>query len=139
MAARAQTERVGTFDRQSIVIAFYRSPMYATMIKERIAAHDSAKKSGDSARVRELERWGSGQQELAHQQLAGHAPLTNILEVLRPALDSIKKAGQLRDVVAAPVKDTRTAVVDVTPQLLDWLKADAKTRDIIAHMPPDMR
>jgi hypothetical protein len=92
-----------------------------------------------TARACGSSRWGSAQQELAHQQLAGDAPLTNILDVLRLVFDSLKKAGQLSEVVAAPVKDTRTVVVDLTPQLLDWLKADAKTRDIIAHKPPGVR
>jgi hypothetical protein len=135
VAARTQTDRVGTFDRKSIVIAFYRSPMYAVTLRKRIAARDSAKRIGDSARVRELETWGARQQETAHEQLAGNAPIANILDALRPAFDSITKAARLRTIVAAPFTNARTDVVDVTPALLDWLEADAKTRDIIAQMP----
>lgn len=135
VAARAQTDRVGTFDRKSIVIAFYRSPMYAVTLRERIAARDSAKRIGDSARVRELETWGARQQETAHEQLAGDAPIANILDALRPAFDSITKAARLRTIVAAPFKDGRADVVDITPALLDWLQADAKTRDIISQIP----
>jgi hypothetical protein len=134
-AAQAQTDRVGTFDKQSIVIAFYRSPMWAATMKEHVAARDSAKRSGDTTRVRELEAWGAGHQELAHQQLAGNAPLTNIVDALQPALDSIRQVEHLRAIVPAPVADARVAVIDVTPQLLDWLKADAKTREIIGQMP----
>ena len=135
VAARTQTDRVGTFDRKSIVIAFYRSPMYAATLRAHIAAHDSAKHVGDSARVRELETWGVRQQETAHEQLAGDAPIANILDALRPAFDSITKASRLRTIVAAPFKDARADVVDITPALLDWLQADAKTRDIISQMP----
>ena len=135
----AQTDRVGTFDRQSIVIAFYRSPMYAVTLKERIAARDSAKRSGDEARVKELEAWGKAQQDVAHEQLAGDAPLTNILDALRPAFDSITKSARLRTIVAAPLKQTGVEVVDITPALLDWLKADAKTREIISQMPHGRR
>jgi len=134
-AAHAQVERIGTYKPQSIVIAFYRSPMWAVTLKERIAARDSAKRSGDTARVRELEAWGAGHQELAHHQLMGDAPLTNILDALRPALDSITKAERLRAIVPAPSKEKNAELVDVTPALLDWLKADAKTREIIAQMP----
>ena len=134
--ARGQTDRVGSFDRQSIVIAFYRSPVWAATVRRQIAARDSAKRAGDTARVRELEAWGAGHQELAHQQLLGAAPLTNILDALRPALDSVARMSNLRRVGEAPVTDPQVTVVDVTPQLLDWLKADAKTREIIAQMPP---
>jgi len=137
VTSHAQTERVGTFKPQSVVIAFYRSPMWAATLKERIAARDSAKRAGDTAKVRELEAWGAAHQELAHQQLEGSAPLTNILDVLRPAFDSITKAEHLRAIVPRPSPDAGGAAVDVTPALLDWLKADAKTRDIIAQMPPN--
>ena len=138
-AARTQTDRIGTFDRKSIVIAFYRSPMYAVTLREHIAVRDSAKRIGDSARVRELEAWGARQQETAHEQLAGDAPIANILDALRPAFDSITKAARLRTIVAAPFKDARADVVDITPALLDWLQADAKTRDIISHLPRSPR
>ena len=139
VAARTQTDRVGTFDRKSIVIAFYRSPMYAVTLREHIAARDSAKRIGDSARVRELETWGARQQETAHEQLAGDAPIANILDALRPAFDSITRAARLRTIIAAPFKDTPADVVDITPALLDWLQADAKTRDIISHLPRSPR
>lgn len=133
-AASPQGERIGTFDRQSIVIAYYRSPQSAVTMKQQIAARDSARRSGDTARVRQLEQWGASHQELAHQQLSGDAPLTNILEALRPALDSIEKAMNLRAIVPAPEANGRPAV-DVTPQLLDWLKADERTREILRHKP----
>lgn len=139
VAAHAQTERLGTYKPQSIVVAFYRSPIWAATLKERIAARDSAKQSGNTARVRELEAWGADHQEIAHQQLAGSAPLTNILDALKPALDSIAKAERLRAIIPAPAKQTSAELVDITPALLDWLKADAKTREIIAQMPPPGR
>ena len=136
IAAAAQPDRIGTFDKQSIVIAFYRSPMWADTLKERIAARDSAKRAGDTVRVRQLEEWGASHQELAHRQLAGTADLTNIVDALRPALDSLISAERLKAIVPAPVTDVHMVVVDVTPKLLDWLKADAKTREIIASRPP---
>ena len=134
--ARPQAERVGTFDRRSIVIAFYRSPQWAVTMRRQVAARDSAKQAGDTARVRELEQWGAGHQELAHQQLHSDAPLTNILDALRPAFDSIEKAMNLRAIVAGPGAKGRVESVDVTLLLLDWLKADDKTREIVRQMPP---
>jgi hypothetical protein len=136
-AARAQSERLGTFDRRSIVLAFYRSPQFAAVMKQKTAARDSAKRVGDTARVRELEHWGASQQELAHQQLYGGAPVTNILEMLKPTLDSIGKAMKLQAIVAAPAPTSRSEIVDVTPQILDWLKADAKTRELVRQLPSE--
>ena len=136
MSAHAQDERIGSFDRRSIVVAFYRSPQFAEMLKRQIAARDSAKRVGDTARVRELERWGAAHQELAHQQLYGDAALTNILEALKPALDSIGRQMKLSSIIPAPAPKAHAQVVDVTPQLLDWLKADDKTREIVRQLPP---
>lgn len=136
--ARSQTQSVGTFDRRSIVVAFYRSPQWATTMQRQIAGRDSAKRSGDTARVRELEHWGASHQELAHQQLFGDAPLTNILDALKPAFDSIGKALNLHSIAPAPAAAPKSGVetIDITPQLLDWLKADEKTREIVRQLPP---
>jgi hypothetical protein len=135
-SVHAQADRIGTFDRRSVVVAFYRSPQSAEVLKRQIAARDSAKRVGDTARVRELERWGAAHQELAHQQLYGDAALTNILDALKPALDSIGKQMKLSSIIPAPAPKGRAEVVDVTPQLLDWLKADDKTREIVRQLPP---
>jgi hypothetical protein len=129
--AVAQSDRVGTFDPQSIVIAFYRSPQYAAVLREHIAARDSAKRAGDTTRVRELEAWGAAQQDTAHQQLAGVARLTNIVEALRPAFAAIQRSANVREIVAAPAAKPGVTTVDVTPQLLDWLQADARTRALL--------
>jgi hypothetical protein len=136
VTTNAQTERVGTFKRQSIVIAFYRSPMYAVTLRQHIAARDSAKRAGDTAKVRALEAWGAAQQDTAHHQLEGSAPITNILDALKPVFDSLTKTMNLRAVVPATTATSGSTTVDVTPVLLDWLGADVKTREIIAAMPP---
>jgi hypothetical protein len=134
-SAWPQAERIGSFDRQSIVIAYYRSPQFAAMMKERTAARDNAKKAGDTARVRELEQWGASAQEVAHKQLYGDEPLTNILDALEPALDSIRIALKVRTIVAASAAPAGRQVIDVTPQLLDFLKADEKTRGMLHYKP----
>lgn len=135
-AISAQTARVGTFDRPSIVIAYYRSPMWAEVLNTKIAERDAAKKANDAAKVAELEAWGQAHQDLAHRQLWGNAPITNILEALKPAFAEVaRKAGVEKIVTERTPADSGVEIVDVTPLLLDWLKADAKTREIIDHKP----
>lgn len=133
-AAVAQPAQMGTFNRKAIVISFYRSPLWAATLKEKHAALEEAKRSHDAAKVRDLEAWGESQQELAHQQLEGKAPITNILEALKPAFLEIEESEHLSEIAPAPYRNSNFQTVDVTDRLLDWLKADAETRRIIGEI-----
>lgn len=130
----AQTARVGDFDRQVIALAYYRSPLWAAELKQHREELAEAKRVNDTEKIRSLNQWGGEAQELAHQQVFGNAPIPNILEALKPALAAIEKEQNLSDVV--PVEDPGKSadMVDVTPQLLDWLKADAQTRALIVDL-----
>jgi hypothetical protein len=128
----SQTVRVGTFDKPSVVVAYYRSPLWADMLKSQRAALQAAKQANDSQKVKELQEWGGKSQELAHQQLAGKAPITNILEALSPAFPDIARQAQVEKIVAEPDKSAQT--VDVTDLILDYLKADEATRKIVAGL-----
>ena len=126
--APAQTVRVGTFHKASIVVAFYRSPLWAETLKAEMAEMAA----NDTKKVQELDAWGNAQQETAHQQLAGEAPITNILEALAPAWPEIAKKARVSMIVAdLPYADSSVQSIDVTEMLLDWLKADERTRTIV--------
>ena len=129
----AQATAVGTFDRQAIVVAYYRSPQWAAMLEQKQAQLRLAKQSNDSDLVRELSAWGEQSQELAHKQLTGEAPISNVLDALRPAFQEIQRSMGLRDIVLCP--DAKAQTVDLTAQLLDWLKADENTRKLIRQLP----
>ena len=130
--APAQTVRVGTFHKPSIVVAFYRSPLWAVTLKAKTAEMALAKAANDTKKVQELDAWGNAQQETAHQQLAGQAPIANILEALAPAFPEIAKKARVTMIVAdLPYADSSVQPVDVTEMLLDWLKADERTRTIV--------
>jgi len=130
--APAQTVRVGTFHKASIVVAFYRSPLWAESLKAKMAEMAVAKAANDTKKVQELDAWGNAHQETAHQQLAGEAPITNILEALAPGLPEIAKKARVAMIVAdLPYADSSVETVDVTDMLLDWLKADERTRTIV--------
>jgi hypothetical protein len=79
--APAQTVRVGTFHKASLVVAFYRSPLWAA---------------------------------------------------LAPAWPEIAKKARVAMIVAdLPYADSSVQSIDVTEMLLDWLKADERTRTIV--------
>src|ERR1039458_10652571 len=82
----AQTIRVGTFHKPSVVVAFYRSPLWADALKAKQTELAAARKANDAPKVQELEGWGNARQQLAQRQLAGEAPIDNILEALAPQL-----------------------------------------------------
>ena len=130
--APAQTVRVGTFHKASIVVAFYRSPLWAETLKAKMVEMAAAKAANDTKKVQELDAWGNADQETAHQQLAGEAPITNILEALAPGFPEIAKKARVTMIVAdLPYADRSVEKVDVTEMLLDWLKADERTRTIV--------
>jgi len=139
----AQTTKVGTFDRPSIVLAFYRSPMWSAVVQEKKTEMQQAKAANDQKKVDELNKWGGDSQELAHRQLAGEAPIDNILEMMRPMLATVEARAKVTNVVPeVPGADKTAATVDVTDLLLDQLQADAQTRQMVEQLrktKPDLR
>jgi DNA-binding winged helix-turn-helix (wHTH) protein/TolB-like protein len=133
--AHAQTIKAGTFHEPSVVVAFYRSPRWADVLKVKQAELAAAKKAGETQKVQELQGWGDAQQELAHRQLAGEAPITNILEALAPQLPELaRKAGVALIAPSLPYADRTVQTVDVTDLLLDCLHADDRTRAIVRDL-----
>jgi hypothetical protein len=130
--AQKQTAKVGCFDKTAVVVAFYRSPLWAETLRGKKEEQRRAKEANDTAKLKELEEWGGTQQELAHKQLAGEAPITNIVAALQPAFVEIERATKVSQVVPAPYGGKEESV-DVTDALLDWLKADERTRQVIRN------
>jgi len=126
---------VGTCHEPSIVVGFYRSQLWADSVKQKHAEMEAAKKANDTQKAQELNSWGEARQDLAHQQLKGDAPITNILAALTPAFPEVARQAQVAIIVAellyaGPMVQT----VDVTDLLLDWLRADETTRRIIRDL-----
>jgi hypothetical protein len=133
--ASAQAVRVGTFQKPSVVVAFYRSPLWADTLKAKRAESAAAKQAGDTQKVKDLDAWAGAQQELAHRQLAGEAPIGNILEALAPQLpDLARQAGVILIAPDLPYADRSVQTVDITNLLLDGLHADQRTRDIVREL-----
>ncbi len=124
----------GTFDRLSIVLAFYSSPQWAAILADHRYERDAARSANDTAKVKELEAWGGARQELAMQQVAGKAPIDNILEVLQPEFRELAGRMKLAGIVEASSAEPGAATVDVTSLLMDWLRANQQTRKEASEM-----
>ncbi len=120
VALAGAQQRIGTFDRKPVIVAFYRSGLWAGALRAKAAEHSAAVAAGDRARIAELERWGREQQTLAHRQLSGKAALDNILADMRPDLDRIARECQVEEIrETAPAGATS---LDVTDRIMEVLK-----------------
>jgi hypothetical protein len=128
-----QVKKVGVFDSASIVVAYYSSPQWAEVLRAKSAERDEAKRANDMKKVRELESWGGERQEMAHRQLAGEAPIANIVQAIQPALAEVaRKAGVPAIVSDLAWADPSVERVDVTDLLLDALSANERTRKTVS-------
>jgi hypothetical protein len=125
---------VGTFDKSSIVLAFYRSPLWAAILADRRFELNAVKAANDTARAKELEKYGAESQDLAMQQLVGKAPIGNILAVLQPEFKELSNRMKLSAMVDSSAADPKAATVDVTSLLMDWLRASSETRKMAEEM-----
>ncbi len=130
--AAAEVNRVGTFDRVSIVVAYYRSSLWDDAVRKMHVELAKAKKAKDMERTRELTSLEKSSRVWAHNQLEKGESIRNVLEALKPAVEKVKKDDNLSDIVVAPAADSKAETVDVTEKLLTWLKADDDTRKVIA-------
>jgi hypothetical protein len=133
-APASGTAVVGVFDRSSIVLAYYRSPLWEAILADRRFELKTVKAANDTGRARELEKYGAESQDLAMQQLVGKAPIDNILAVLQPEFNDLTARLKLSAVADSSTADPKTPSVDVTPLLMDWLKATSETRKMAAEM-----
>jgi hypothetical protein len=124
---------VGTYDRSSIALAYYRSPLWDAILADRRFELKTVKAANDTARAKELEKYGVESQDLAMQQVFGKSPIDNILAVLQPEFKELTARLKLSGVVDSSMADPRAPSVDVTPLLMDWLKATAETRKLAAE------
>ena len=138
---QAQPVKVGTYNSRAVALAFYRSELWGGVMRAKRAERDSAKQAGSVQKVKELEKWGEIQQDLAHKQVFGSAPITNVLGHLAPGFPEIARAAGVA-VVASDVQyaGASVQVVDITMHIVEWLKPDARTRamveDFLKKNPP---
>ncbi len=121
-------KRVGTFRRADIVVAYYNSTMHAEHLRELKAERDAALADGDKERAEALSRRGGEMQKLAHQQLAGNAPLDNIMERMGLKVFAIKQEANVTAIVEESEAPKGATTVDVTKAMLAELTSARKKR-----------
>ena len=92
------------------------------------------KAANDTARAKQLEKYGGESQDLAMKQMFGDAPIDNILAVLQPEFKELSSRMKLSAIVDASAADPNAVTVDVTSLLMDWLKASSETRKMAEEM-----
>lgn len=132
LTLHAEPVRIGTFDERAVALAFYRSDLWASTLRSKVAERNAAKQAGNTELASSLEKWGKAQQELAHKQVFEGAPIPNVLEHLSTALAEVAKAHDL----AAITSDLRytgpsTQRMDITDAIVDWLKSSKQTRAMV--------
>ena len=111
--------RIGTFRRVDLLVAYYGSTIHDHWLKELKAKYDQAKTAGDAKKAAELEAQGAASQEFAHQQLAGEAMLTNVLDHLKDAFPAVAQEASVQVIVEQPLYLAKgVEVVDVTDLLV---------------------
>ena len=110
---------VGTFQRGSLIVAFYRSAFWHAKLSELMGQRNQAATTGDLATVDRIEGQIRAMQELGNKQLAGNAPIDNIYEQLKPMWAEIAREANVQLIIADPLYlDPAAPVVDITPYLL---------------------
>jgi hypothetical protein len=122
-----KTLRVGTYQADSLVVAYYKN------------SNPYFKKEMDALRAEPAEvaqKKGAALQDRAHQQLTG-APIANILDALRPDFPEIARAAHVDLIVSQIVyRAPGTDTVDITDLLVERFHPDENTRQMIRTLHP---
>lgn len=127
--AVSQKVRIGTFQRDKLLVAFYQSENWDKHLREMMVQRNAAKATGDEEKIKKIESEGAASQEIAHKQLAGEANLDNIFAHLKPVLSEIAKKANVQLIVEKPLfNDSTVEVVDVTDLLIEQFHPRQKSK-----------
>ena len=117
--------RVGVVKRTDLLIAYYGSAYHREYLDKLRNEQQRAREAGDEKRVAEIEKTGKAAQELAHRQLAGKAPLTNITTRISDILAEVARENNLDIIVektdAEKYRDAE--IIDVTEAVIGRIPA----------------
>jgi hypothetical protein len=133
--AEQPMKKVGVFDRNAIVYAYYHSPAWKNLVSRKQSELEAARLAEDDQSTQRAQDWLNKSQDMVKNQFSdANAPIPNILAALKPAFEEMKKTDGLADVVQSDKAEREVVQVDLTERLLDWLKIDKKTRDTIHQL-----
>ena len=125
--------RIGTYDNRAIAIAFVASQFNPTAEKK--LAYDKAKAAGDTAKMKELEAWGSQYQRQLHFQGFGRVPVEDLLEPVKRQLSKIARDRQLAAItMSCAFTGEQVELVDVTDDLVKLYDPSEKTLQTVREI-----
>ena len=119
--------RVGVFDSRAVACAWYRSKAHMKQISEMKTEHEKAKANGNTKRVAELEKEGSGSQEAAHRQVFSNEPIDDVLKRIEKNLPKIAESAGADILVSKweiAYQDKSVKYVDVTWEMVNLFDPD---------------
>ena len=129
--------RVGVFDSRAVAGAWYRSKAYMKQISEMKAEHEKAKPNGNTKRVAELEKEGSGSQETAHRQVFSNEPVDDVLKRIEKNLPKIAELAGVDILVSKweiAYQDKSAKFVDVTWEMVNLFEPDEATVTLVKEI-----
>ncbi len=121
-AESSNRPRIGVFKRTDLLIAFYKSAAWDQHLKDLMKQRDQAREKGDKKKVKQIEQQGAKLQQIAHQQLAGQAPLSNIFEQIEKKFPEVCKESGVCAIIEKPIYSTKDVeLVDITERLVKLL------------------
>jgi hypothetical protein len=134
------TLRVGIYESRAIALAFGRSELNMSRVRELKQKHRQAEAEGNEEAKVECETLGPRWQELLHRQVFGDAPIPDILAILEPRMAEVREASGV-DLIVTGVVATgdNIEVVDVTQEMMALFDLDEDSikmaNEIKSHPP----
>jgi hypothetical protein len=126
--------RVGVYNSRSVALAYYRSEAHGEKIAKLKAGYEKAKAAGDKEGMAKFEKLGPGEQDKAHRQVFGNAPIDDIMEGLKDALPEIREKAGVDKIAREQTSDPAIEIVDITSKLVEHFKPTKETLKIIEEM-----
>ena len=129
--------RVGVFDSRAVACAWYRSKAHMKQISEMKTEHEKAKANGNTKRVAELEKEGSGSQEAAHRQVFSNEPIDDVLKRIEKNLPKIAESAGVDILVSKweiAYQGKSAKFVDVTWEMVKLFDPDEATVEMLKEL-----
>lgn len=121
--------RVGVYDSRCIAVACFSSEWWNTQVREKMKEMEAAKAAGDEQKVKELEQWGSQNQQKAHLMGFGTAPVKQSLVPVEKDLATVAQQAGVDIIVSKWQIDYQVdgaQFVDVTDAIVALYKPGEK-------------
>jgi len=122
---KQDAQKIGVYDSRIITFAWSRSAFFSEHQKKFAQQSDSAQKSKDTARIKELSIHAMSYQHLLHQMVFGSGSISAIMELVRDKIPEIAKQASVCMIVSKfelNYKDPSCEIVDLTDQIAQLFK-----------------